>query len=251
MSVHQIQKIHSPGTSLYLVLLTNMKADITSVKLFVHKIIQPDHHTSQLWWTTVPSNQTKKSVFQSLTTIQNHGTQLGLSLTSSWAASPSGCKMRKLLVLSTISKTMTKITTERKLLINPEKSFSRTRNSKNVLVSTSLSLVSTMLRKLKTGSHSLKRKKLLRKLKLKLRPRPLLKLKLLKRQKLLRKLPKPKLKRKPKRPKSQRNNLKISSLTSLRKLFQNSRSLKKFQSQWRKLSQHSKTLSKPRMTYKT
>jgi len=121
--VLQIQKILLLGTLLSSGSLTSTKVDITSVKLFVQLTIQLDHLISPLWWTTEPSSQTKRSAFQSLTTIQNHGTQLGLLLILLWVASPFGCKMRKLLVLFTTSKKMIRAITERRLLGNQVKLY--------------------------------------------------------------------------------------------------------------------------------
>jgi len=177
----------------------------TSVKLSAHKTTLLDLHTSCWPWTTEPSSQTKRSVFLSLTTIQNHGTQLGLLLISSWVASPSGWATKKPLDLFTLTREMTNPSTDKRQLGNQETLFSPTRSSKSASGSTSHSLELRKLRRSRTGLHLLKRRHRKKRKLLKLRPRLKLKLLLpLLRQKLR---PRPKLKPKPRLKRKLRNKL--------------------------------------------
>jgi len=122
---------------------------------------------------------------------------------------------------------MIRATTEERLLGNQETLFSPMKNSRNALDSTNHTLVSTRSLKLKDGLSLSLRKMPPTKLKLKRRPRSP-KLKLLRKPKSPPKLrPKPKLKREPRKLKSQRNNSKMSSSISLKKLFQNLNNLSK------------------------
>merc|ERR1712166_1607390 len=89
-----------------------------------------------------------------------------------------------------IMRKMIRAITERRQLGNQQTLYLRTKNSKSALDSTNHSLESMTSRQLNTGLHSLRRKQLLTKLKL----RKWLKLPLKPR------LPKPKLKKKPKTP---------------------------------------------------
>ena len=145
-----------------------MKVVTTSVKLFVLKTIQLDHHILCLQWTMVPSSQTKKFACPSLIIIQNHGTQLGLLLISLWVAFLSGWVTKRQLDLFTAMIKMTNTIIDKKLLGNQETLFLPMKNSKNVLDSTSHLLVLKNKKKSKLGLLLLKKKLTKKKPKLKL-----------------------------------------------------------------------------------